>query len=119
MKIKLKGLNNVQKKIEDWQDSRVKALEKVIKETGRAIRKDARRRAPRVTGRLRKSIQFKFKKRKRKGMAGYVRAVAPYSHIIENGSVVRNIPPRPFLRPAAEAAESEYLLKLEYVMGNV
>lgn len=119
MKLKLKGLNNLQKKITDWEDSRVKALEKVIKETGRAIRKDARRRAPRDTGRLRKGIRFMFKKRKRTGMAGYLRAVAPYSHLVEHGSVVRNIPPRPFMKPAFDAAQGEYMMKIEYIMGNV
>jgi HK97 gp10 family phage protein len=119
MKITMKGLSGVQRKITKWEDSRVKALEKVIKETGRAIRKDARRRAPRDTGRLRKGIRFMFKKRKKTGMAGYLRAVAPYSHIIELGSFARNIQPRPFMQPAVEAAQSEYMLKLEYIMGNV
>jgi HK97 gp10 family phage protein len=116
----MKGLKNLQSKLTDWEDSRVKALEKIIKETGRAIRKDARRRAPRNTGRLRKSIQFKFVKSKRRNeLYGAVRAVARYSHVVETGSVARNIKPQPFIRPAVEAAKAEYLLKLEYVMGNV
>lgn len=118
MKIQLKGLKDVQKKITNWEDSRVKALEKVIKVTGRAIRKDARRRAPRDTGRLRKGIRFMFKRTKKRGMGGYLRAVAPYSHIVEFGSVVRNIPPRPFMQPAFESAQAEYMTKIEYIMGT-
>jgi len=119
MRIRMKGLKELQTKITDWQDHRVKNLEQVIKFTGRAIRKDARRRAPKKTGKLRKSITFHFKKSKKRGeMYGYVRAVARYSHVIENGSVNRNIAPRPFIRPAVEAAKDDYLKWLEAAMGG-
>lgn len=118
MKFRVKGLQQLQTKITDWTDYRVKNLEQVIKKTGRAIRKDARRRAPKDSGQLRKSIVFKFVKSKRKGeLYGYVRAVARYSHVIESGSVKRNIAPRPFIQPAIEAARADYLAWLEAAMG--
>jgi HK97 gp10 family phage protein len=119
MKIKLKGLKQVQKKLADWEDSRVKALRKSLQQTGKAIRRDARKRVPKRTGTLRKSITYRFKQSKRKGMAVFIRAVAPYSHIVELGSAVRNIPPRPFMQPAFDANESAYMMKLEYIMGTV
>lgn len=119
MKIKLQGLKQVQKQLVDWEDSRVKALRKFMQKTGKAVRRDARRRAPKKTGRLRKGISYAFKQRKKTGMGVYIRAVAPYSHIVELGSVVRNIPPRPFMQPAFDSAKGEYLMGLEYIMGNV
>jgi HK97 gp10 family phage protein len=131
MKIKLKGLKQVQKKLADWEDSRVKALRKSLQQTGKAIRRDARKRVPKGTrtrkvgdmvyrpGNLRRSISYRFKQSKRKGMAVFIRAVAPYSHIVELGSAVRNIPPRPFMQPAFDANEGAYMMKLEYIMGTV
>jgi HK97 gp10 family phage protein len=119
MKIKLQGLKQVQKQLVDWEDSRVKALRKFMQKTGKAVRRDARRRAPKKTGRLRKGISYTFVQSKRKGMGVFIRAVAPYSHIIELGSVVRNIPPRPFMQPALDAAKGDYLMGLEYIMGTV
>jgi hypothetical protein len=119
MKIKLLGLKEVQKQLEDWEDSRVKTLRKFIQKKGKEIRKDARSRAPRQSGRLRKGISYSFKQSKRKGMGVWIRAVAPYSHIVELGSAARNIPPRPFMQPAFDAAKGDYMIGLEYIMRNV
>jgi HK97 gp10 family phage protein len=119
MKIKLRGLAELQKKLTDWEDSRVKEVRKFLQKTGKAVRRDARRRAPKNTGRLRKGISYAFKQRKKKGMGVYIRAVAPYSHIVELGSVVRNIPPRPFMTPAFDAAKGDCMAGLENIMGKV
>ncbi len=119
MKIKLRGLAELQKKLTNWQDSRVKEVKKFLQKTGKEIRRDARRRAPKKTGRLRRGISYAFKESRRKGMGVYIRAVAPYSHIHELGSVARNIPPRPFMTPAFDAAKGDYMAGLEYIMGNV
>ena len=115
--VKIQGTKQVQKELTDWKDSRVKALIQVVKMTGRAIRKDARRGAPKKTGRLRRGIKFFFKKSKRKGIAGFVRSTMPYSRIIENGSVAKNIPPRPFMQKAFDAHQREFNDKIEMLMG--
>ena len=115
--VKVKGVKEVKKELTNWKDERVKAVIQVVKETGRSIRKDARRNAPKKTGRLRRGIKFYFKKSKRRGIAGFVRSTLPYSRIIENGSVAKNIPPRPFMQQAFDAHQREFNDKLEYVMG--
>jgi HK97 gp10 family phage protein len=117
LKVDVKGVKATKKELTDWKDSRVKALIQQVKMTGRAIRKDARRNAPKKTGRLRRGIKFFFKKSKSKGIAGFVRSTMPYSRIIENGSVAKGIPPRPFMQQAFDAHQREFNHNIELIMS--
>ena len=115
--MQIKGDKKLQKQLTDWKDSRVKALIDVTKRVGREIRKDARRKAPKKTGRLRRGIKFFFKKTKRRGIEGFVRSTMPYSRIIEIGSTARNIPPRPFMQQAVDENRRYYTDSIEMVMS--
>ena len=115
MKVKLKGLGEAQRSFKLYERVAIEQAKRLVVETGRNIRKNARRRAPKKTGQLRKSIVVKFNKQK---TAAFVRATARYSHIVENGSMTRGIAPRPFMQPAAESEEPKYVQKLTEIFGG-
>lgn len=115
MKISIKGVSDIQRKVSMWEVKRKYQVQQLIVTTAREIRKEARRGAPKNTGRLRKSIVARFNKDK---TAGYVRAVAPYSHIVENGSASKNIKPKPFMQPAADKIKPKYVQKLKEIFGE-
>lgn len=105
-KIRMVGIRDVQRNVKMFEITTRYKLQQQLITSARNIAKSARRRAPKKTGQLRKSIVVKFNKQK---TMAYVRATARYSHIVENGSASRGIAPRPFFQPAVEAETPRYV----------
>lgn len=82
--------------------SEVPEVRSQVRRVAAAIRDDARRRAPVETGALRKSITVtSTRDRQTKNRIARVVVGAFYGRFIELGT--EDQPPRPFLRPAADA----------------
>lgn len=113
-------------------------VENIIDKGTNEVAKSARRKAPRRTGKLRKSIRKSFKKR---DMTGRVKVMSPIGHLIEYGvkrTVVRpkkkkalhfkgrfamkaTIPrrhKRPFLQPAYDEHKNEIIEKVKKAVGK-
>lgn len=116
LQIEINGLGNIERKVSRWQASRIYAVRALVKKTANNVRRNARRRAPVVTGRLRKSIQVKYNKDK---LAAFVRAVAPYSHLVEYGSAVTGAQPKPFMQPAIDSQQAKFDKALKDIFGEV
>lgn len=80
-------------------------IEAAIAQTVEDIADDARGRAPVSTGRLRDSIEAFTD-----GAAGVVVAQQFYAHMVEFGTV--QVPPRPFMVPAAEAGRAAFKARM-------
>lgn len=86
-----------------------KILRSAMREAAKPILDDAKRRAPVLTGQLRKSLKIRAIKRNRKGQVGVVISTAKgffkgdefYGAFHEFGT--KRMPARPFIRPAFEA----------------
>lgn len=116
LQIEIRGLKNMEVKLSRWQAKKISAVRALVKKTANNVRRNARRRAPIQTGRLRKSIQVKFGDNK---LSAYVRAVAPYSHIVEYGSAATGAQPRPFLQPAFDGQKSKFEQQLRKILEEV
>lgn len=116
LKIKMNGLQNLETKVSRWQVRKTQSIRELVKRTANNVRRNARRRVPVRTGRLRKSISVKYSDDK---LAAFVRAVAPYSHLVEYGSAVTGAQPRPFMMPAYEGQKSKYQQELKKILGEV
>lgn len=114
--IELRGLNALNVNLSRWEAKKVLEVKELVKKTAMNIRRNARRRAPVKTGRLRKSIRILYGKDR---LSAYVRAVAPYSHIVENGSSVTGASPRPFLKPAADGQVQRYEQEIRRIFEEV
>lgn len=88
-------------------------------------RKEARQKAPKRTGALRRSIKVKMRRAKYGMLQGDLVTGVPYGHLVEFGTQVRHtksgkstgaMPARPFFRPAfdtqTKAAEAAVAAKL-------
>lgn len=120
-------LNKALHQIDSWDGKTRLKVEGAVSTGTKRVAADARRKVPRRTGTLRKSLKSSFKRR---GCTGLVKAMAPHAHLIENGvktsvaepqkkTVLRfrsggklyyrkwtTIParrPRPFMKPAYDA----------------
>lgn len=71
---------------------------KALKEGTAKTAKTARRKAPKLTGGLRRRIRFSFNE---KTLVGLVKSNAPYSHLIENGVKASIVRPNPKSRKKA------------------
>lgn len=116
LQLKLSGVDGVQRSVSRWEVKKIAAVRALIKRTANNIRRNAKRRAPVKTGRLQKSIQVKLSRDK---LAAFVRAVAPYSHIVEYGSSVTGAQPRPFMQPAFDGQKSKYETALKKIFEEV
>ena len=116
MAVYLKGLSDVQRTVSKWQAGRYHKVQQLIKKTANNIKRNARRRAPVKTGRLRKSIMVFYGPDR---LTAYVRAVAPHSHLVEYGSAVMGSGPRPFLEPAATGQVEKYKKEIAKIFGEV
>ncbi len=116
MRFKLHGLKNTEIKISRWEARKTSSMRTLVSRTANNIRRNAKRRVPVVTGRLKKSIQVKYSKDK---LAAFVRAVAPYSHLVEFGSAKTGANPKPFLQPAYDGQKAKYEQSLRKILGGV
>jgi hypothetical protein len=82
-------------------------LTKVHEDVGRIVADYARPRAPRITGTLAGTIRSSGTKSYAVVRAGFARV--PYAGVQEFGWPARNIPPNPYLRPAAHITEPIWL----------
>lgn len=106
---------------------------KALRKAGRVIVKEARLRAPKRTGRLKKSIRLRSKKRRKRGSPAVVVGAttdAPYAHLVERGHVqvvgtgdnkreIGFVPARPFLRPAFDTKRDEFTRRLGDELGEL
>jgi HK97 gp10 family phage protein len=116
MRFELRGLRDVQVSVSRWQAKKITNMRALVKKTANNIRRNARRKVPVKTGRLRKSIQVKYGDQR---MTAYVRAVAPHSHLVEFGSAVTGASPHPFMQPAYDGQKSKYERELTRILGEV
>lgn len=90
-----------------------KILRSAMRQAATIILEDAKRRAPVLTGQLRKSLRIRAIKRTRKGQVGVVISTSKgffkgddfYGGFHEFGT--KKMPARPFIRPAFEANKSK------------
>lgn len=90
-----------------------KILRSAMREAAKPILDDAKRRAPVLTGQLRKSLKIRAIKRNNKGQVGVVISTAKgffkgdefYGAFHEFGT--KKMPARPFIRPAFEANKAQ------------
>lgn len=115
MRVDISGIRSSQIRISRYQVKKYAQCQKLIVKTANNIRRNARRRAPVKSGRLRKSIVRHFNDTK---TAAFIRAVAPHAHLVEYGTA-QGAGPRPFLIPAAEGQRSKYDKELENIFGGV
>jgi HK97 gp10 family phage protein len=116
LELELRGLADLEVRVSRWEVRKIAAMRALVKNTANNIRRNAKRRAPVVTGRLRKSISVKYADDK---LTAFVRAVAPYAHIVENGSAVTGASPKPFIEPAFQGQKEKYEQKLRRILGEV
>lgn len=109
MSIELQGLRELKTALDDFTtDVQDKAVVASLRKGARPIAKDMRARVPVKSGRLKKSIGTRTKKRGRSAKSVLVGSKkTPYAHLVENGhalvrkgKVYGHVPARPFLRPA-------------------
>ena len=115
MQIDISGARDARMRIARYQVRKFAATKNLVVRTANNILRNARRRAPVKSGRLRKSIVRHFNDTK---TAAFVRAVAPHAHLVEFGTA-QGAGPRPFLFPAAEGQRSKYNKELEKIFGGV
>lgn len=90
-----------------------KILRSAMREAAKPMLADAKRRAPVLTGQLRKSLKIRAMKRRSKGQVGVVISTAKgffkgdefYGAFHEFGT--KRMPARPFIRPAFEANKAQ------------
>jgi HK97 gp10 family phage protein len=116
VRLKLNGLSDLEKKVSRWQATRYTLVRALVKRTAQNVKRNARRRVPVRTGRLRKSIVAHYTKDK---LAAFVRAVAPHSHLVEFGSAATGAQPRPFMAPAYEGQRKKYDAEIRKIFGEV
>ena len=75
-------LNKALHQIDFWDGKTRLKVEDAVSRGTKRVASDARRKVPRQTGTLRKSLKSSFKRR---GCTGLVKAMAPHAHLIENG----------------------------------
>jgi len=88
-----------------------------LRKGGRIVVKEAKRRVPVRTGRLKKSIILRAKSRNKRGSPAILVGAskdAPYAHLIERGHMQvgkrgkKFVAARPFLRPAFDATHDQF-----------
>ena len=120
MTMKLTGAKELHEAIARLQPSKSE-MTKVLKEAAKPIRDDARAKAPRLTGGLRKAIIIatKLGRRQRTSFAKTqgdvvvhigVRSGVPHGHLNEFGG--GHNAPQPFLRPAWDASKDGLVSKI-------
>lgn len=75
-------LNKALRQIDFWDGKTRLKVEAAVATGTKRVAADARRKVPRRTGTLRKSLKSSFKRR---GCTGLVKAMSPVAHLIENG----------------------------------
>lgn len=106
---KIEGLKHAQEQFHSLSDKmQRKVLRDTMRNAGRIVVKDARRRAPRgKTGELKKSIAIKVSVKKAIStiLIGIKRSSRArfYAHLVEFGTV--HSPPKPFMRPAFDSGK--------------
>lgn len=125
--VKLEGLNDIAKKLKALPVKlQRKVLTKSLRAGSRLIVSDAKRRVPKDTGKLKRNIATRVRRKGSKGeraLQVYVRRRgkkedpknAFYWTFLEFGT--RYISPRPFLRPAFEANKTEAVRRISAAMG--
>jgi len=108
----IQGLEELNKLLETLpQKAQYNVLRASLFAGAKAIEKEAKLRAPRLTGRLAKSIKAKrSKSKKRSEVASRVEVQVPYGHLAEYGfnhTSGRHVPGKPFLFPAFKGREKE------------
>lgn len=110
--VELKGLRELKTALDGFTfEVQDKATLAALRKGATVIKKEMRLRVPVKTGKLKKSIGTRTKKRGRSAKSVLVGArKMPYAHLVENGhAIVRggkafgHVPAKPFLRPAFEA----------------
>lgn len=97
-------------------------LTRALRKGANVLRKEARRRAPKRSGNLRRSIRIRISKAQRRGLAGaagvqvYVSRGAFYGAFLEFGSARQ--PAHPFLRPAFDATDSAMVDAIGKQLGD-
>jgi len=87
-----------------------KELQPIMVEGAKVIKTAVKRRAKKLTGRLKKAVKAKKSRRKKQhspsAFCAIDRKIAPHSHLVEdghalvvNGQVVGNVPAQPFFGP--------------------
>lgn len=108
--IALRGADELAKALEDIGPAlEKKILARAMRDAAKPILEDAKRRAPVLSGQLRKSIKIRSMKRVGKGRVGVIISTEKgffkgetfYGAFHEFGT--KNMPARPFIRPAFEA----------------
>ena len=88
------------------------------KEAAEVVAKDARSRAPKLSGRLAKSIKAQASTRSAYVKAGTAARV-PYAAVQEFGWPGHNIEPQPFIYPAIAAKNDEVVEKYDELLWDI
>ena len=110
--IEIEGLDEVSRRIKSvLSPLEGKDVTDVLVKGARIIRDDAKQRAPKRTGKLRRSIKAKRGKKRGKlfstAFAAVDVKVARYAYLVEYGT--RHSAPKPYFRPAVDAKRDEVM----------
>ncbi len=105
--VDIKGIANTRAAIKLIPVEQRKAIRKVVRETAVRVRDSARRRAPRDSGDLKKSIQRKSSK---SGMAAKIGSDIVYAPFVEFGT--NDTDAKPFLFPSLEEERPHFLTNM-------
>ena len=113
MAVRIEGLDELEKQFDRLIDtSKKKVMQKALNAAAAPIKKEAKAKAPKKTGLLKKSIRSKQMKYTEKPSVGiYVAGKAYYWWFIENGT--SKMAAAPFLRPAVDAKYEEGVNKFK------
>jgi HK97 gp10 family phage protein len=111
MNFEVKGFRELKRKLDTLPVNVARrVLPKASQEGAKVLRREARRRAPRREGTLRRGLSYMRKKRMPKTAASYIVGLtrkAFYGMFIEFGT--KHIPAKPFLRPALDEEKDKII----------
>jgi HK97 gp10 family phage protein len=136
MSIRVSGIKQAVKALEDYKDTKTERLEKTTSEATVNVDREAKKNAPVDTGRLRASIH-----RTAQGLEGTVYTNVEYAPYVEFGTGSKvdvpegledyakqfkgegkrqvNLPAQPFLYPAWEQERPKYIKRVKKILSSI
>jgi len=105
------GIEETIREIGLYQIKKKEAIKKVIQNTAKDVRRDAKKGAPKLTGKTKTSIKIKYFDF---GLVAVVRPVLPdgwKAHFFEFGTI--KMDERPFMKPAEDNNKQAYLCQIQ------
>lgn len=116
-RIKVTGTDKLQAQLDQLSDKARKRLQEAVAEAADTVRDDARRRAPRDTGRLQNSIRVDPAADGLSAKVGPQDNDAFYAIWVEWGR--KNAPAQPFMTPASELERARFAKRVRMAFNEV